>query len=558
MTPEELGAAIRAIVVELIENQQVALSADQVPDPVKVERPRQRNNGDWASNIAMQLAKKAGLAPRELAAMIAEQLTKNEGIDKVEIAGPGFLNMWLAAASAGALVPVILEEGSAWGTNQDWADKCVNVEFVSANPTGPIHLGGARWAAVGDTLCRILEANGAKVIREYYFNDHGAQIDRFGYSLIARARGQEVPEDGYGGEYITDIAQRILAKAKEEGVDPLALTGEAELEYFRDNGTKLMFADIKKELHEFGVDFDVYFHEDTLHQSGAVEEAIQVLRDRGVAYEEDGAIWLASSKYGDDKDRVIVKSDGNAAYFAGDLAYYRDKEKRGATNQILILGADHHGYIGRMYAMCAAFGGVPGESLEIIIGQMVNLSENGQEVRMSKRAGTVVTLTDLVDAVGNDATRYSLARVSMDSNVDIDLGLLRSRSNENPVYYVQYAHARTCNVARNADQAGVTRASEFDPAQLNSPADSDLLGVLASYPSELKLAAKERAPHRIPRYLEKLASTYHTWYNQCRVTPRGDEEVTAAHVARRYLNDAVTQVLRNGLDLCGVSAPERM
>ena len=556
MTPEELSALIREILGNL--SEEIGLTTDTIPATVKVERPRSRGNGDWSTNIAMQLAKKAGIAPRDLATKITSQLDKVEGITKTEVAGPGFVNIWLEAGAAGALVGTILQAGKTYGHSQDLSGKHVNVEYVSANPTGPIHLGGGRWAAVGDTLCRILAACGAEVTREYYFNDHGAQISRFTKSLVARWQGKEVPEDGYGGQYVLDIATRVAEQAKKEGIELENRTQTQVEEYFREVGTGLMFQEIKDCLHSFRADFDVFFHEDELHTSGAVTDVIEELRSRGVIYEQDGATWLKSTKYGDDKDRVILKSDGDPAYFAADIAYYRDKQRRGATEEILILGADHHGYIDRMYAMCAAFGGQPGESLEIIIGQMVNLKENGVEVKMSKRAGTVITLDDLVDAVGVDAARYSLVRVSMDSTVDIDLNLLRSHTNENPVYYVQYAHARTCSVGRNADEAGVLADGKYDASTLSSPADNELLGLLAQYPAELKLAANEREPHRIPRYLEKLAAGYHTWYNQCRVIPRSDEEITAAHVARRHLNEAVRQVLANGLELCGVVAPERM
>ena len=556
MTPEELSALIRQILVT--QAAEIGLDPDVIPETVKVERPRSRDNGDWSTNVAMQLAKKAGMAPRDLATIITAQLDQVAGVSKTEVAGPGFVNIWLGAAAAGALVSTILQAGKHYGHCDALSGQNINVEYVSANPTGPIHLGGGRWAAVGDTLSRILAASGAKVTREYYFNDHGAQITRFAKSLLARWQGKEVPEDGYGGQYVLDIATKVAERAKAEGVQLAELPEAQAEEYFREAGTTLMFGEIKDCLHDFRADFDVFFHEDELHTSGAVTDAIEELRSRGVIYEQDGATWLKSTKYGDDKDRVILKSDGDPAYFAADIAYYRDKQRRGATHEILILGADHHGYIDRMYAMCAAFGGKPGESLEIIIGQMVNLKENGVEVKMSKRAGTVITLDDLVEAVGVDAARYSLVRVSMDSTVDIDLNLLRSHTNENPVYYVQYAHARTCSVGRNADEAGVKADGNYEASALSSQADKDLLGVLAQYPAELKLAAEEREPHRIPRYLEKLAAGYHTWYNQCRVIPRSGEEITAAHVARRHLNEAVRQVLENGLDLCGVVAPERM
>ena len=376
---------------------------------------------------------------------------------------------------------------------------------------------------------------------------------------MARARGQEAPEDGYGGQYIQDIANQVRHDAAAAGEpDPATLPDEEAVEAFRARGVDLMFAQIKDRLRAFRAEFDVFFHEDSLHTSGAVTRAIEILRERGEVFDEDGAVWLRTTDYGDDKDRVLIKSDGQAAYFAGDVAYYLDKRSRGADAAIYLLGADHHGYIGRMMAMCEAFGDKPGVNMQILIGQMVNLVKDGQPVRMSKRAGTIVTLDDLVDAVGVDAARYSLVRVSMDSNVDIDLDLLSSHTNENPVYYVQYAHARTCNVARNAAEHGVSRDAGFDPSALDHPADSELLGVLATFPALVAQAASMREPHRVARYLEQLAATYHAWYGQCRVTPRADEDVTESHVARLWLNDAVTRVLRNGLALLGVSAPERM
>lgn len=559
MTPEELSDIIATVIATAAQEGTLRIPVEDLPTTVKVERPRSREHGDWATNVAMQLAKKAGLAPRQLAEILADELAEQPAIDQVEVAGPGFINLRLSAGSAGELARAIVTAGEEYGTNQAEAGKTINLEYVSANPTGPIHLGGARWAAVGDSLARLLRASGASVVREYYFNDHGSQIDRFSKSLLARARGQEAPEDGYGGQYIADIAARVQAEALAAGEpDPAALPDDQALEAFRSRGVDLMFSEIKRELHEFRSDFDVYFHEDSLHESGAVEAAIARLRERGVIFEADGATWLRSTDFGDDKDRVLIKSNGEAAYFSGDVAYYLDKRSRGADVSVLLLGADHHGYIGRMMAMCAAYGDVPGENLQILIGQMVNLVKDGEPVRMSKRAGTVVTLTDLVEAVGVDAARYSLVRASMDSNLDIDLDLLTKRSNDNPVYYVQYAYARTRSVVRNADEHGVPDQLDYDASALDHPADKELLGVLAQFPTVVGMAAAEREPHRVARYLENLASNYHAWYGQCRVTPRAGEEVDAGHVARRQLNEAVSVVLRNGLGLLGVAAPERM
>ncbi|WP_210578897.1 arginine--tRNA ligase [Actinomyces succiniciruminis] len=558
MTPEELAEAIRNVLIAAVTDGSLALPVEEVPVP-KVERPRSREHGDWATNVAMQLAKKAGTNPRALAQLLAERVGALDGVASAEVAGPGFLNIRLDAASAGELARTILTAGTAYGTNDSLAGQHINLEYVSANPTGPVHLGGARWAAVGDSLARIMTACGAEVTREYYFNDHGTQIDRFARSLLAAARGQETPEDGYGGSYIGEIAARVTADEADAGrPDPATLPDAEATEVFRARGVDLMFAAVKAELHDFRTDFDVFFHEDSLHTSGAVERAIGRLRERGVIFEADGATWLRTTDFGDDKDRVLIKSDGDPAYFAADVAYYLDKRARGADCAIYLLGADHHGYIGRMMAMCAAYGDEPGVNMQIIIGQLVNLVRDGQPVRMSKRAGTVVTLEDLVDAVGVDAARYALARSSMDSMIDIDLNLLASTSNDNPVYYVQYAHARICSVARNAAERGVSRDAGFDPAQLDTPHDAQLLGVLAQYPAIVAQAAALREQHRIARYLETLAAAYHTWYGATRVTPRGDDPVDAGHVARLWVNDAVGQVIANGLGLLGVSAPERM
>ena len=558
VTPEELAEATRTVLTTAAADGSLALSVEDVPLP-RVERPRNRDHGDWSTNVAMQLAKKAGTKPRDLAELLAPRLETLDGVTSVEVAGPGFLNIRLDAASAGELARSIVEAGEAYGRNDSLSGQHINLEYVSANPTGPVHLGGARWAAVGDSLARILSACGAQVTREYYFNDHGTQIDRFARSLLASARGEQTPEDGYGGAYISEIAQQVTADELAAGrPDPATLPDAEATEVFRSRGVDLMFAAVKAELHAFRSDFDVFFHEDSLHTSGAVERAIARLRERGVIEERDGATWLRTTDFGDDKDRVLIKSDGNAAYFAADLAYYLDKRERGADCALYLFGADHHGYIGRMMAMCAAFGDEPGVNMQIVIGQFVNLVKDGQPVRMSKRAGTIVTLGDLVDAVGVDAARYALARSSMDSTIDIDLDLLASTSSENPVYYVQYAHARTRNVARNAAEHGVSREAGFVPAALDDPADSALLGVLAQFPAIVAQAAQLREQHRVARYLEQLAAAYHTWYGATRVTPRGDDVVNAGHVARLWLNDAVGRVIANGLDMLGVSAPERM
>jgi arginyl-tRNA synthetase len=556
VTPAELSAAVRACLQAAVDAGDLAVA---VPDEVRVERPRQREHGDWSTNVALQLAKQAGRPPREVASLLAARLAEVPGIKSVDVAGPGFLNVVLDAAAAGELARTIVEAGAGYGRSDAGVGHRVNLEFVSANPTGPIHLGGTRWAAVGDSLARILEATGSQVTREYYFNDHGAQIDRFAQSLLARAKGEPTPADGYGGAYIDEIAARVLADVAAAGEpDPRTLPDDEAQEVFRARGVDLMFAEIKRSLHEFGVDFDVYFHENDLYTSGAVEHAVARLRELGRIYERDGAVWLRTTELGDDKDRVVIKSNGDAAYIAGDLAYYLNKRERGFDRVVILLGADHHGYIGRLMAMAAAFGDVPHVNLEVLIGQLVNLVKDGQPVRMSKRAGTVVTLEDLVDAVGVDAARYALARSSVDAQIDIDLDLLVKRSNDNPVYYVQYAHARLAGIVRNAVESGVRMADAFEPGLLDHETDAVLLAALGEFPRVVAQAGELREPHRVARYLEELAGHFHKWYESTRVTPRAQEPVRDAHRTRLWLAQASRQVFENGLALLGVSAPERM
>jgi len=551
LTPEQLSEIIARSVLSLAEKKGYQL---QLPEKIVVERPKNREHGDWSTNIAMQLAKQADTNPREFAQNLVQELADTEGLSKLEIAGPGFLNIFLDTASAASILPEVVVAGASFGAGNSYSGQKLNLEFVSANPTGPIHLGGTRWAALGDSLARILEFQGAEVTREYYFNDHGAQIDRFASSLYASAKSLPAPEDGYGGQYIQDIAQRVI-ESRGEGV--LQLPEDQALETFRAEGVELMFSDIKTSLANFGVEFDVYFHENSLHESDAVNRAIERLRSKGHIFDKEGAVWLRSTEFGDDNDRVVIKSDGEPAYIAGDLAYYLDKRERGFDKAIIMLGADHHGYVQRMMAMCAAFGDKPGDNLEILIGQMVNLVKDGKPVRMSKRAGTVVTLEDLVDAVGNDAARYALTRSSANSNLDIDLDLLAKQTNENPVFYVQYAHARTIQVSNNAESFGISD-ERFDPALLEHPTENSLIAKIAEFPAVVKIAAENREPHRIARYLEELAGSYHRWYDACRVTPLAGKEVEPIHDSRLVLNSATTVVLSNGLRLLGVSAPERM
>jgi arginyl-tRNA synthetase len=551
VTPAALADLVRSSAVQVLAAR--GIDDAVLPEQVTIERPRNPDHGDYATNLALQVAKKAGLKPRDFAEALAEAVAATDGVASAEVAGPGFLNFRLAAAAQGDIVRQVLDAGAAFGRGDALAGTKINLEFVSANPTGPIHLGGTRWAAVGDALGRVLGAQGAEVTREYYFNDAGAQIDRFVRSLIAAAKGEPAPEDGYAGGYINDIAAEVIK------AEPSALSlPEAERhETFRRIGINLMFSEIKQSLHDFGTDFDVYFHENSLHESGAVDAAVQQLKDSGNLYFDEGAWWLKSSEYGDDKDRVVIKQDGNPAYIAGDLAYFKDKRNRGFDLCIYMLGADHHGYTARLKAAAAAFGDDPG-TVEVLIGQMVNLVSDGKPVRMSKRAGTVITMEDLVEAVGVDPARYELIRYSVDSTLDVDLDLLRKHSNDNPVYYVQYAHARLASLQRNAADLGLKSGSDVDFGLLTLPAEGDLIRTIGEFPETVRRAAEMREPHRIARYLEELAGAYHKFYTVGRVLPMGDEEATPLTYARLALCEAARQVLANGLALLGVSAPERM
>ncbi|MBN0973204.1 MULTISPECIES: arginine--tRNA ligase [unclassified Gordonia (in: high G+C Gram-positive bacteria)] len=550
MTPADLAALLRDVTLTVVRDR--GLDENLVPDSIVVERPRHADHGDYSTNVALQMGKRLGVNPRELAGWLAEAFAAAEGVAKAEIAGPGFVNLWLGAAAQNTVVAAVLARGADYGRGNELAGSVINLEFVSANPTGPIHLGGTRWAAVGDALGRVLAARGGAVTREYYFNDHGAQIDRFARSLEAAALGNPTPEDGYAGDYIADIAAKVVEMVPEVLSQPDA----DRLETFRSVGVDLMFTHIKQSLHDFGTDFDVFTHEDKMFATGLVDECIGELKANGNLYEKDGAWWLRSTEFGDDKDRVVLKSDGNAAYIAGDIAYYRDKRNRGFNLCIYMLGADHHGYISRLKAAAAALGDDPA-TVEVLIGQMVNLVRDGTPVRMSKRAGTVITLDDLVDAVGVDGARYSLIRSSVDVNIDIDLDLLTKQSNDNPVFYVQYAHARMSALARNAADLGVV--SSLDHLDLlDDPAEGELIRTIGDFDDVVATAATLREPHRVCRYLEVLAGTYHRFYAKCRVLPQGDEKPADIHRARLALCEATRQVLANGLGLVGVTAPEQM
>ncbi|MFC4335712.1 arginine--tRNA ligase [Salininema proteolyticum] len=549
MTPETLAEKVLSAAAAAF--NAAGLDASLLPATTAVERPRNPEHGDYASTLALQVAKKAGTNPRQLAERIAAELTGDSGIAKVELAGPGFLNITLAAGAAGEIAGSIVAQGPRYGTNTAMAGERVNLEFVSANPTGPVHLGGTRWAAVGNALARTMEASGADVVQEYYFNDAGAQIDRFAESLYAAAQGRPVPEDGYAGAYIDDIAQAIVDR------NPEVLEGPNPQTVFRTQGIELMFDDIKKSLADFGVEFDVYFNERDLHDEGALDAALETLAKAGHVYEKDGATWLRTSTFGDDKDRPLKKSDGAWTYFAADCAYYLDKRKRGFEHVILVLGADHHGYVGRMKAMVQCFGD-DADRLEILIGQFVNLVRDGKPVRMSKRAGTVVTLDDIIEQLGVDATRYALARYSMDTSIDLDIDQWTKHSSDNPVYYVQYAHSRISSIIRNAAEQGIILGGTYNASKLTHEREVDLLKALAEFPKVVAGAAELREVHRIARYAEDLAGAYHRFYNACRVIPRADETFTDTNLARLWLVEATRVTLKNALHMLGVSAPDRM
>ena len=550
MTPADLATLIKESAIKVMDDHD--LDSSVLPETVTVERPRNPAPGDYATPGGLQVAKTAGANPRELGGWLAEALADNDAIAEAAVAGPGFINIRLAADAQGEIVGQILRAGKEYGSNDSFAGKKVNLEFVSANPTGPIHLGGTRWAAVGDSLGRVLEASGAEVTREYYFNDHGGQIDRFSRSLVAAAKGEPTPEDGYGGAYIQDIAQAVVEK------NSSALEGSDEevQEAFRADGVEMMFAQIKQSLHEFGVDFDVYFHENSLFDSGAVDAALEKLKAEGHMYEAENAWWLKSTDYGDSKDRVVVKSDGNAAYIAGDIAYVADKFDRGHDLNIYMLGADHHGYVPRLKAAAAALG-YDADAVEVLIGQLVNLLRDGKPVRMSKREGTVITMEDLVAAIGVDASRYSLVRSSVDQSIDIDLDLWETQSSDNPVYYVQYGHARLCSIGRKAAELGVD-AEGADLSLLTHEREGDLIRTLGEFPAVVEEAAQLREPHRIARYAEDLAAVFHRFYDSCQVLPKAGEEKAPIHGARLALAQAARVVLANALTMVGVSTPEKM
>ena len=555
VTPEQLSTSITAALTALVERGAVTLP-DGVPDTVVVERPRNRDHGDWATNVALQLGKRAGVAPRELAALLAEELGSATGVARVDVAGPGFLNITVDAGAQGALVRDVLAAGASYGHGDALAGRRFDVEFISANPTGPLHLGHTRWAAVGDALARVLAAAGAEVSREFYVNDRGSQMDKFGASLESAAQGRPVPEDGYHGEYVLDLAQAVVAQ--QPGI--LELPPAERLVAFREAGYRLQLQEQQEQLAAFRTVFDVWFSERRLHDEGKVEHGLAVLDKQGHLYEADGALWMRTTDHGDDKDRVLRRSNGELTYFASDTAYYVDKRERGFDTCVYLLGADHHGYVNRLRAMAACAGDDPERTIEVLIGQLVKILRGGQEVRLSKRAGTIVTLQELVELIGVDALRYSLARFPADSPLTLDVEQITRASSDNPVYYVQYAHARLSSILRGAGDLGV-RTDPVDTLELGLLAhqrEGELLRSLADFPRVVAGAAQLREPHRVARYLEDLASTFHKFYDVCRVLPQGDEEASELHRARLALVAATRTVVANGLALLGVTAPERM
>ena len=549
---QALAAAISAAIGAAIERGDLV---GTIPVTIPLERPKNRDHGDYATSVALQLAKPAGMSPRAVAELLQSDLLDLPEVSSVEIAGPGFINITLNRSNQAELVSTILSSPETYGTGNSLSGVSINLEFISANPTGPLHLGHTRWAAVGDSLGRVLSAAGALVTREFYINDRGNQMDLFGKSVEAAALGQPIPEDGYQGDYISELADAVV----EENPKIKELAAETRYESFREAAYKVQLAEQQGVLETFNTHFDVWFSERSLHEAGAVEHALTKLRTQGHVFDSEGAIWLRTTDFGDDKDRVITKANGDLTYFASDTAYYINKRERGFDICIYMLGADHHGYVNRLRATAACAGDNPDYNVEILIGQLVKIMEGGEEVKLSKRAGTIITLEELVEKVGVDAARYTLIRYPVDTPMVMDIDILRRNTNENPVYYVQYAHARIAAVLRNVAELGIpVGLSNFDPSQLSHDRENELLGTLAEFPVVVAAAATFREPHRVARYLEELAGVYHGFYADCRVLPLGEEAISPLHSARANLCAATKQVLANGLELLGVSAPERM
>jgi arginyl-tRNA synthetase len=548
---EQLKKEIKQAVIK------AGLATEQEVPNVILEVPREKAHGDYSTNMAMQLARVAKKAPR----MIAEELVRHfdktkASIEKIEIAGPGFINFYMDNSYLTNLIPLIIEAGASYGQTNVGQGQRVQVEFVSANPTGSLHLGHARGAAVGDSLCNVLEKAGFEVTREYYINDAGNQIFNLAKSVEARyfqALGldKDMPEDGYYGEDIVELGKQL---AKEHGDKLVALDEEERLKLFREYGLNYEMNKIKKDLEDFRVHFDVWYSETSLYHNGKIEKALQALREKGHIYEQDGATWFRSTAFGDDKDRVLIKQDGSYTYLLPDIAYHQDKLQRGFTKLINIWGADHHGYIPRMKAAIEALGYDPAV-LEVEIIQLVSLYQNGEKVKMSKRTGKAVTMRDLMEEVGLDATRYFFAMRSSDTHLDFDMDLAVSQSNENPVYYAQYAHARVCSILRQGAEQNLTYEGTQKLEYIQSEKEIELLKKLGEFPSAVSEAALKRTPHRITNYVFDLASALHSFYNAEKVIDPENKEKSQARLA---LVKAVQITLQNALALIGVSAPEKM
>ncbi|KUP36391.1 arginine--tRNA ligase [Bacillus halotolerans] len=528
----------------------------QIPNVI-LETPKDKTHGDYSTNMAMQLARIAKKAPRQIAEEIVASFDKGKAsIEKLDIAGPGFINFYMNNQYLTKLIPSVLEAGDAYGETNIGNGERVQVEFVSANPTGDLHLGHARGAAVGDSLCNVLAKAGYDVSREYYINDAGNQINNLALSVEVRyfeALGLEkpMPEDGYRGEDIISIGKRLA----EEYGDRFVNEEESErLAFFREYGLKYELEKLRIDLENFRVPFDVWYSETSLYQNGKIDKALDALREKGHVYEEDGATWFRSTTFGDDKDRVLIKKDGTYTYLLPDIAYHKDKLDRGFDKLVNVWGADHHGYIPRMKAAIEALGYEKG-TLEVEIIQLVHLYKNGEKMKMSKRTGKAVTMRDLIDEVGLDAVRYFFAMRSADTHMDFDLDLAVSTSNENPVYYAQYAHARICSMLRQGEEQGLKPAADLDFSPIQSEKEYDLLKTIGGFPEAVAEAAEKRIPHRVTNYIYDLASALHSFYNAEKVIDPENEEKSRARLA---LMKATQITLNNALQLIGVSAPEKM
>lgn len=551
----ELAARLRHAIADA--QASGALPAFDVPS-FELERPARKEHGDWSSGIALAVAKAAGMSPRKVAETLVEALGSPEHVASIEIAGPGFINFTLSHTWLTSIVRTVTEAGTDWGRSQSDDAEKIQIEFVSANPTGPMHLGHGRWAAIGDTLARILEATGHTLEREFYINDAGVQMNKFGESIYQRYRellghDWQIPEGGYFGDYVRDIAAEIYVEA---GDRYLEAPEDERLAFFRAEGHRRMLLHQRQTLERFGVAFDVWFSEKSLHDAGAVKRVVELLGELGHTYEHEGAVWLRTTDFGDDKDRVLVRStDGMPAYLAADCAYFVDKLRRGFGKLIYMIGADHHGWVREISAAIRALGEDP-EHCEFLIGQFVNLERDGKTVSMSKRQGEGVSFDQLLDEVGVDAARYHFLRIGMDQTLTIELNEIVAQSQENPVYYVQYAHARICSIIRHAAEQGVAMAPIGDVVleELQHESELQLLRKISELPETIDVAANLRAPHRLTRYAEDLASDFHAFYRDCRVV--SDDPVLTQ--ARLHLVDAARITLSSTLTLLGVSAPERM